>query len=158
MQTVPPSLTPVQTVLIQDSNVSAPLFRSYVRLYASAWQRAYECTGPLDLDAEIAPLLDLPPSLARLHLRRLRSAGLIDWKRDARRRYVIHFPHSNGSSKANPACQGAEPQTWHRLCPPRPRSHNSHPGRPPTRIFTPRSCAAWRAPGYGKRPPSALPA
>jgi hypothetical protein len=112
MQTVPPSLTPVQTVLIQDSNVSAPLFRSYVRLYASAWQRAYECTGPLDLDAEIAPLLDLPPSLARLHLRRLRSAGLIDWKRDARRRYVIHFPHSNGSSKANPACQGAEPQTW----------------------------------------------
>jgi hypothetical protein len=115
MQTVPPILTPVQTVLIQDSNVSAPLFRSYVRLYASAWRRSYECTDPLDLDAEIAPLLDLPRSRARLHLHRLRSVGLIDWKRDAKSRYVIRFPHSGGSSKADaaasPARQGVEAQT-----------------------------------------------
>jgi hypothetical protein len=111
MQTVPPTLTPVQTVLIQDSRMPAALFRSYVRLYASAWRRAYECTDPLDLDAEIAPLLDLPRSRARLHLQRLRAAGLIDWKRDASSRYVIRFGRSTGSSKAGGASrQGLEAQ------------------------------------------------
>jgi len=119
MQTVPPILTPVQTVLIQDANVPAALFRSYVRLYASAWRSAYECTDPLDLEAGIAPMLGLPCSRARLHLDRLRSADLIDWKRDAENRYVIHFHHSGGPSQAVAAScaairassQGAEAQT-----------------------------------------------
>jgi hypothetical protein len=65
MQTVPPIHAPVQTVLIQGANLPAALFRSYVRLYASAWRRADQRTGPLDPKTEVAPLLGLPGRRAR---------------------------------------------------------------------------------------------
>ena len=86
-----PLFIPLPTAAIQDERLPAPLFRSYARLYASAWGNSYCYAGPLDFESELAPLLGVRRSQVLQQLRLLHTAGLIDWERDNRGHYTIFF-------------------------------------------------------------------
>ncbi len=92
MSELPPLITPILTALIFDQTMPAALFRSYVRLYAAAWQNAYRHTAQLHFESQLLPLLGVSRSQARQHLRLLRFAKLLTWTSDGAQNYVIHFP------------------------------------------------------------------
>lgn len=92
MSDLPPMVTPILTALIFDQTMPAALFRSYIRLYAAAWQNAYRHTAPLHFERQLLPLLGVSRSQARQHLRLLRFAKLLTWTSDGAHYYVIHFP------------------------------------------------------------------
>jgi hypothetical protein len=101
MQDAPPAFIPLRAAVINNKSMPAALFQTYARLYAAAWQHAYQHTGPLHFEAELLPLLGVRRSQARQQLRLLRFAGLLDWTTDAHNHYVIHFPAPPPSEKAD---------------------------------------------------------
>ena len=92
MDSLAPRVTPLLTSLIYDTRLSAPLLRSFLRLFAAAWMHDYRATDPLDFENQLPGLLGLSTSQAHRHLRQLRYAGFLDWRIDNDQCYVICFP------------------------------------------------------------------
>ncbi len=85
-----PRTTPIPSSLIFDLTLSAALFLSFARLYATSWRNDYLHTDPMEFE-RLMDLLDLKHTQAHLHLRLLRMVKLIDWVVEANGRYVIQF-------------------------------------------------------------------
>jgi hypothetical protein len=85
-----PRVTPVPHALIFDVTLSAALFLTFVRLYASAWRSNYLHTEPLKFE-RLLLLLNLKRAQLHAHLRMLRMAKLLIWTVQADGHYVIHF-------------------------------------------------------------------
>ena len=100
MDSLTARVTPLLTSLIYNQQLTATLFRSYLRLYAAAWKQDYRTTAALDFESQLVQLLGLSSSQARRHLQQLRISGLLNWQIDADQRYVICFTALDDSQSA----------------------------------------------------------
>jgi len=92
MDLIIPRVIPLLTYLLYDNRLTAPLLRSFLRLFAVAWKHDFQHTDPLPFEPQLTQILDLKPTQAHIHLRQLQCANLINWHTDGNQSYVIHFP------------------------------------------------------------------
>ena len=92
MDSLAPRVTPLLTSLIYDTRLSAPLLRSFLRLFAAAWMHDYRATDPLDFEYQLPGLLGLSAAQVYRHIQLLRSTGFQEWRTDGHQRYTFSFP------------------------------------------------------------------
>ena len=92
MDSLAPRVTPLLTSLIYDTRLSAPLLRSFLRLFAAAWMHDYRATDPLDFENQLPGLLGLSAAQVYRHIQLLRSTGFLEWRTDGHQRYTFSFP------------------------------------------------------------------
>jgi hypothetical protein len=100
MDLITPRVIPLLTYLLYDNRLTAPLLRSFLRLFAVAWKHDFQHTDPLEFEPHLTQILDLSPDHAHRHLQHLRSTGLLDWSTDDNRHYVVEFPDLDESQNA----------------------------------------------------------
>jgi hypothetical protein len=89
---VTPSSVPILDTIIVDDTLSASVFRTYCRLISRAWRHNYQRTDPIDLTADLMPLLGLAESKVYIHLNTLKAAKMIRWSTNGRGSYTFTFP------------------------------------------------------------------
>jgi hypothetical protein len=100
MDLITPRVIPLLTYLLYDNRLTAPLLRSFLRLFAVAWKHDFQHTDPLPFEPHLMQIIGVCPSQARRHIQQLRRTGLLDWYIDDNQHYVIKFLFPDDSQKA----------------------------------------------------------
>jgi len=100
MDLITPRVIPLLTYLLYDNRLTAPLLRSFLRLFAVAWKHDFRHTDPLPFEPHLMQIIGVCPSQARRHIQQLRRTGLLDWYIDDNQHYVIKFLFPDDSQKA----------------------------------------------------------